>query len=196
MTDRATVLTGVYIGKTGILKEEGHRSAIVKSLVCERLRLDETGLEGDEQADLSAHGGADRALHYYPPEHYAFWRAEFPRHAEKFAPGTFGENVSASGFTEENVHIGDVFRIGTAVVEVSVPRKPCWKLNHRFEIATLSKRVQDERRSGWFFRVLEPGELQLDDTCTRIHAIGHDFENAVGHLPRAPAGSRCAAYGA
>ena len=95
MTDRATPLTGVYTGRTDILKEEGHRSAIVKSLVRKRLRLDSGGLEGDEQADLSAHGGAYRALHYYPSEHYAFWLAAFPRHAEKFAPGTFGENVSA-----------------------------------------------------------------------------------------------------
>lgn len=84
--------------------------------------------------------------------------------------GTFGENVSASGWTEDNVQIGDVFRIGSAIVEISVPRKPCWKLNHRFEIPTLSKQVQDERRSGWFFRVLEPGDLQVGDACTRIES--------------------------
>ncbi|MBA2408501.1 MAG: MOSC domain-containing protein [Gammaproteobacteria bacterium] len=170
MTDRATPLTGVYTGRTDILKEEGHRSAIVKSLVRKRLRLDSGGLEGDEQADLSAHGGADRALHYYPSEHYAFWLAAFPRHAEKFAPGTFGENVSAAGFTEKNVQIGDAFRIDSAILEISVPRNPCWKLNHRFEIPSFSRQVQNERRSGWFFRVLGPDALQLGDACTRIQS--------------------------
>ncbi|MGH8503689.1 MAG: MOSC domain-containing protein [Gammaproteobacteria bacterium] len=168
MADRATLLQGVFTGKTGILKEEGHPSAIVKTLVHDRLTLTKLGLDGDEQADRSMHGGPERALHQYPPEHYRVWKAEFPRHAEKFQPGTFGENISAPGWSEENVRIGDVFRIGTAIVEVSQPRTPCWKLNHRFEIATLAKRVQETGSSGWFFRVIEPGELQLGDACTLI----------------------------
>jgi MOSC domain-containing protein YiiM len=168
MADPAAILRGVYTGKTEVLKEEGHRSAIVKSLTRERLTLTKLGLKSDEQADRGAHGGLDRALHQYPPQHYKVWQAEFPGDAHKFEPGTFGENISTSGWSEESVCIGDVFKIGTAIVAVSQPRIPCWKLNHRFGIPTLAKRVHDTGLTGWFFRVLEPGDIQLGDSYVRI----------------------------
>ncbi len=168
MAKRGTILGGVYTGKTKMLKEEGYRSAITKRLTRERLTLTKLGLKGDEQADQSAHGGADRALHLYPPQHYKVWRAEFPRDAQKFEPGTFGENISTPGWSEESVCIGDEFRIGTAIVAVSEPRIPCSKLNHRFGIPTLVKRVHDTGLTGWFFRVLQPGNIQLGDPYPRV----------------------------
>jgi MOSC domain-containing protein YiiM len=168
MADPAAILRGVYTGKTEVLKEEGHRSAIVKSLTRERLTLTKLGLKSDEQADRGAHGGLDRALHQYPPQHYKVWQAEFPGDAHKFEPGTFGENISTSGWSEESVCIGDVFKIGTAIVAVSQPRIPCSKLNHRFGIPTLVKRVHDTGLTGWFFRVLEPGNIQLGDPYSRV----------------------------
>jgi MOSC domain-containing protein YiiM len=168
MANRGTILGGVYTGKTKILKEEGYRSAINKRLTRERLTLTKLGLKGDEQADQSAHGGPDRALHLYPPQHYKVWQAEFLRDAQKFEPGTFGENISIPGWSEESVCIGDEFRIGTAIVAVSQPRIPCSKLNHRFGIPTLVKRVHDTGLTGWFFRVLEPGNIQLGDPYSRV----------------------------
>jgi MOSC domain-containing protein YiiM len=168
VADRGTILGGVYTGKAEVLKEEGYRSAITKRLTRERLTLTKLGLTGDEQADQRAHGGPDRALHQYPPQHYKVWQAEFPGDAHKFEPGTFGENISIPGWSEESVCIGDVFKIGTAIVAVSQPRIPCSKLNHRFGIPTLVKRVHDTGLTGWFFRVLAPGDIQLGDPYSRI----------------------------
>lgn len=167
-SDSTTILCGVYTGKVEVLKEDGRCSAIVKSFTRERLTLTVLGLNGDEQVDRDAHGGPDRALHQYPSQHYKVWQAEFPEHAQKFTPGTFGENISTPGWSEESVCIGDIFRIGTAVLAVSQPRIPCWKLNHRVGIPILAKRVHDTGLTGWFFRVLEPGAIQLGDSCARI----------------------------
>jgi len=124
------------------------------------LRLTANGFEGDEQGDRRHHGGPDKAVHHYPEEHYTAWRLDLPEvQAEQFRIGAFGENLVTVGLTEANVCVGDVFRLGDALIQVSQARQPCWKLNLRFGILDMSRRVQDSSRTGWYYRVLETGEV-------------------------------------
>jgi MOSC domain-containing protein YiiM len=147
-------------------------SAIRKSVVKGSISITRLGLIGDEQADLSVHGGPEKAVHHYAFDHYALWRAKAPEHPKLGAPGAFGENISTLGLTEENVCIGDRFRLGTALVEVSQPRQPCWKQAHVMEWTTLPKMMVRERKSGWYYRVIEEGAVAASDVMTleaRLH---------------------------
>jgi MOSC domain-containing protein YiiM len=114
----------------------------------------------------------EQALHHYPFDHYAAWRGEWQAGAFGLARldacGAFGENISTMGMTEANVCVGDVYRIGGAIVQVSQPRQPCWKLNLRFGRAGMSRAVQDTRRTGWYHRLLEAGEIGAGDTVERL----------------------------
>jgi MOSC domain-containing protein YiiM len=162
----------VMTGKVAPLGDQGKHSAIGKTPVDGRVWLGETGLEGDQQAEVKIHGGPEKALHQYPFDHYARWRTAWP--ADEFdiarldERGAFGENISASHMTETDVCVGDVYRMGGAVVQVSQPRQPCWKLNLRFGRADMSRAVQDSRRTGWYYRVLEAGEVGAGDTIERL----------------------------
>src|ERR1700722_7035284 len=147
--------------RTGRVKTLGPvLSAIDKELRHGPVALGELGFEGDEQADRTFHGGPDKAVLHYAMENYDAWRAEFPMDAAQFQSGRFGENLVGRGFHEENVCIGDVFRIGGAIVEVSQPRNPCFKLNHRFQQPTMARRVQETGRTGWYYRVVTPGLVE------------------------------------
>lgn len=119
-------------------------------------------LAGDGQADLRHHGGPEKAVNVYPAEHYPYWATELgvmelPRPA-------FGENFTTAGLLEAAVCIGDVFGLGTALVQLSQPRQPCWKLNRRWRIPDLAWRVQQSGRTGWYFRVLREGEVEAGQT--------------------------------
>jgi MOSC domain-containing protein YiiM len=152
------------IGRVEPFGPGGEPSAIAKQTVAGPLLLGPDGLAGDQQADRRHHGGADKALHHYPYDHYAAWRRELPEcHALLAAPGAFGENIASLGLTEAEVCLGDCVRIGRAIVQVSQGRQPCWKLNHRFGIADMVARVRASGRTGWYYRVLEPGELGAGD---------------------------------
>jgi MOSC domain-containing protein YiiM len=131
-------------------------------------RIAATGLPGDEVADRRHHGGADKALHHYPRDHYPAWRAEIGGAPLLDAPGAFGENVSATGWTEDTVCIGDVIRFGTALLQVSQGRQPCFKLNLRFDVRDMALRVQRSGRTGWYYRVLAEGLAQEGDALERI----------------------------
>jgi len=135
-------------------------SAIAKHHVTAPLQLTLLGLGGDEQGDRLHHGGPDKALHHYPADHYPRWREELPQVAvERWGIGTFGENLAPSGLTEEQVCIGDVFRLGPTLIQISQIRQPCWKLNVRLGVDDMAQRVQDRVRTGWYYRVLETGEV-------------------------------------
>jgi MOSC domain-containing protein YiiM len=129
------------------------------------------GLAPDEQADRRVHGGPEMALHLYPLDHHAFWRGEIGDHPALDEPGGFGSNLAVAGLTEDMVHIGDRFRLGSALIEVSQPRQPCWKIEHRFGHKGLVARIIESGRSGWYFRVLETGEVAAGDSLERV-AIG------------------------
>ena len=138
-------------------------SGIAKTPVDRPLRLSTTGFDGDAQADTRVHGGPDKAVHHYPFDHYALWRAEVGERPALTAPGGFGENLSTCGLDETQVAIGDVFRLGSVLIEVSQGRQPCWKLNLRLDVPVMAQRVQTTGRTGWYYRVLEPGLVAPGD---------------------------------
>lgn len=148
----------VYTGK--IRAFLGSRpSAIEKYQIEGELLLHACGLSGDEQAEKKIHGGPDRALCHYPREHYAEWQREFPDIAGSFEAPGFGENLSTVGLTEHNVYIGDIFRWGEALIQVTQPRSPCFKLNFHFPINNLSQLMQQSGRVGWLYRVVSGGQV-------------------------------------
>jgi MOSC domain-containing protein YiiM len=150
----------LLIGRAIPFGPNGEPSAIGKQCATGPLHLSVSGLLGDEQGDHLHHGGPDKALHHYPGEHYAVWRHELPRvAADRFSTGGFGENLATVGLTEQNVCVGDIFRLGTALIQVSQARQPCWKLNIRFGVPDMAKRVQESARTGWYYRVLGSGEV-------------------------------------
>jgi MOSC domain-containing protein YiiM len=136
-------------------------TGIYKSPIAGRTRLHSLNLEGDKQADLSVHGGQDKAVYAYPSEHYPYWKRELPG---VYLPwGAFGENFTTAGLLEGAVCIGDRFTIGTAEVVVTQPRIPCYKLNAKFDRDDLAKRFLASRRSGFYLRVLREGEVGPGD---------------------------------
>ena len=150
----------------GALRPLGPRkvmSGIVKTPVSAPVWLGSTGLENDSQGDTRNHGGPEKAALHYSLDHYAAWRAEIGDAAPLAGPGGFGENFSSSGLTENDVAVGDIFRIGGARIQVSQGRQPCWKLNARFDVDDMARRVQNTGRTGWYYRVLEPGRVEPQD---------------------------------
>lgn len=139
------------------------------------LMLTREGLESDEQADLRVHGGIEKALHHYPRDHYPTWRTDLGDLDVLNRPGAFGENLSTLGLTETNVAVGDIFRLGAALVQVSQGRQPCWKLSRRFDTADMARRVQDSGRTGWYFRVLHPGLVAPGDSLDLVDRLAPDW---------------------
>ena len=126
--------------------------------------LAQTNLAGDGQADLVNHGGSDKAVLAYASAHYPGWREQLDR--PDLPHGAFGENFTVDGLTEDTVSIGDVYRLGTALVQVSQPRQPCWKLARRWRIKELPALVEHTGRTGWYLRVLEEGEVSPGQPLT------------------------------
>nr|WP_276562463.1 MOSC domain-containing protein [Hoeflea prorocentri] len=143
-------------------------SAILKHSAEGPLSLGKTGLEGDQQADLSVHGGPERAVHHYASEHMAFWCETYADTDFQFVPGCFGENISTSGVHEENLCLGDVLTMGTAKVQVCQGRQPCWKLNEHTGIASMAARFQKSARTGWYYRIIETGMVEAGDEMALI----------------------------
>ncbi|MEW5769599.1 MAG: MOSC domain-containing protein [Pseudomonadota bacterium] len=167
-TPAPTRLLSLHLGRIRAFGPRGEPSAIDKQPHAGAARIGPLGLEADAQADRRHHGGPDKALHHYPREHYAPWCAELPGQAALFVPGGFGENLSTLGLTEATVCVGDVFGLGNAVLQVSQGRKPCWKLNTRFGVEDMARRVQDTGRTGWYYRVLQAGEVTAGDALALL----------------------------
>lgn len=127
-----------------------------------RIAARRLGLDGDQQAEKKIHGGPDRALCHYPREHYADWIRDFPQQAERFCAPAFGENLSTTGLTEQNVYIGDIFRWGEALIQVTQPRSPCFKLNFHFAINDMAQLMQNSGKTGWLYRVIAGGQVSSD----------------------------------
>lgn len=126
------------------------------------------GLAGDTQADRRVHGGPEKALHQYPVAHYAMLAAAFPEAGELLVPGALGENLSAPGWNEASIAIGDIFQFGDARIQVSQPRSPCWKIDHRFGVEGMAQHIAEQRITGWYFRVLEEGAVEPGAVFERI----------------------------
>jgi MOSC domain-containing protein YiiM len=141
-------------------------TGIFKEPVAQRVGLRRLNLDGDQQADLSVHGGAEKAVYAYPAEHYGFWAAEFPD--MQLPWGMFGENLTTLGLDEQSVKIGDRLRIGSAELIVTQPRMPCYKLGLRFGRDDIVKRFLQSQRSGFYLAVLREGEVGAGDAIAWI----------------------------
>lgn len=179
----------VFAGGTGVLKPEGQRSGIFKRRRSGPARVEILGIVGDEHADRRVHGGPEKAVHHYAAENYELLAQAFAQCAHELIPGSLGENISAHGLTEQNVHIGDVFQVGSAVLQVSQPRSPCWKINHRFDAERMSMHVAKERITGWYYRVLQPGFIEATDVIelldrqTQRFSIDEFWQVQLSHRP-------------
>ena len=164
-------VVAVSVGRPREIEWRGRRveTSIFKTPVAGRVRVGRLDLEGDEQADLSVHGGAEKAVYAYPVEHYPWWRRELPDAELSWA--AFGENFTTEGLLESGVCIGDRFRVGTAELVVTQPRTPCFKLGIRFGRPEMVKRFQQSGRSGFYFRVAREGEVGAGDA---IELLEHD----------------------
>ena len=158
----------VLTGKTDPSFSPRASSAMAKAARAGAVAIGPLGLGGDEQADLSVHGGPDKAIHHYPADHYPFWRTMTGGNPLLDAPGAFGENISTLGMIEREVCIGDRFRLGTALVETSQGRQPCWKLGHRLGDPAAVSLVVTHGFSGWYYRVIEPGQVRAGDEIALI----------------------------
>ena len=169
------LLDALLTGRAQPFTRPGSRSGIAKAPRQEPLAVTALGLAGDEQGDLRVHGGVEKAIHHYPREHYAAWRRELGEHSLLEQPGAFGENFSTTGWTEGDVCLGDVIRAGSALLQVSQERMPCWKLSDRFGIADLALRVQESGRTGWYYRVIEEGTVRAGDPLQLVERAHADW---------------------
>lgn len=156
----------------------GTTSAIDKQIQLGRQFADVEGFTNDEQADRRVHGGPDKAIHIYPFEHYQRWRNDLGEKTLFENPGAFGENISCEGLDESMVCLHDKFQIGSAVVQITQGRMPCWKLNVRCDEPDMSLRFQNSLRTGWYFAVLTPGKIGAGDEITLLERPYPDWSVA------------------
>jgi MOSC domain-containing protein YiiM len=166
-------LVSIQVGKPrvvpGVVLQDGQEvsTGIFKSPVQGRVQLRWLDLEGDQQADLTVHGGQDKAVYAYPSEHYPYWQKQLP--GVDLPWGAFGENFTTAGLLEDTVCLGDSFRVGTSEVVVTQPRLPCFKLNLKFERGDMAKKFTASHRSGFYLRVLKEGEVGAGDEIVSLH---------------------------
>ncbi len=166
---------------TGLPREIFHegrmiRTAIFKTAIACRVRVNALNIDGDRQADLTVHGGASKAVYAYPAEHYGFWRRELPQ--IELPWGSFGENLTTEGLLENTLHIGDRLCIGTVELVVTEPRLPCYKLNAKFKREDMIKRFLRSRRTGFYFSVAREGELGSGDDIQILSRDEHHISVA------------------
>ncbi|MEN2768111.1 MOSC domain-containing protein [Ornithinibacillus xuwenensis] len=142
--------------ETGMFKHE----------VNEPIWLSKTGLVGDEVADTKNHGGLEKAIFAYPIEHYDYWREDLP--IDTIGIGAMGENLAVKNMEEASVCIGDIYQLGETVIQVSQPRKPCWKPGRRYFVPDFVLRIKNTGRTGWYYRVLQEGEVKAGLELTLV----------------------------
>jgi MOSC domain-containing protein YiiM len=161
-------IMSLQVGLPRVMDPHGQpwTTATFKYPVSGKVALSWLGLAGDGQADLENHGGVDKAVLVYSEEHFERWRRElFP---EGLTPGAFGENFTVQGLNETNVSVGDVYEVGSARVEVSQPRQPCWKQAQRYGIKDLVVKIIRSGRTGWYLRVRREGSVEAGDVMTLV----------------------------
>lgn len=146
--------------------ERQWESAIFKNEAEGEVWLSETGLVGDEVADKKNHGGPEKAVFAYPIKHYTYWKEKLER--DDMTMGAMGENFTVLEMDEFTVCIGDTYRLGDAIIQVSQPRQPCWKPARRFQIIDLALQIQNSGKTGWYFRVLQEGNVQADSALDLV----------------------------
>jgi MOSC domain-containing protein YiiM len=192
---RQVVSVNVALPRTLTWKGRAVQTGIFKTPVSGRVRVRGLNLEGDRQADLSVHGGPDKAIYAYPSEHYEYWRGEFPD--MELPWGMFGENLTTMGLLEVQINVGDQFHIGTVTAMVTQPRVPCYKLAAKFGREDIVKRFLASGRSGFYLKVVQEGEVGAGDaielisrdshavTVADVASLYHDGTGKLGLLQRA-----------
>lgn len=192
----------ILTGRVRLLDEtRGLSSAVCKTPHTDPVDLSFTGLKGDEHGHPQYHGGEEMALHHYPFDHYSHWKKRFPNATPFSAPGAFGENLSTTGITERTLCVGDILRIGSATVQVSQGRQPCYILDAYLGVEGFAAEMQETRFTGWYYRVLQEGRIAPDDPIElteRLHpewtidevqrilyadTLNRDALKALGTLP-------------
>jgi MOSC domain-containing protein YiiM len=164
----AGALIAIFAGKPQVVTDgrgEPVTTSIFKLPVAGPVMVRTLNIDGDQQSDLSVHGGVDKAVYCYPSEHYASWRSELERELDY---GAFGENLTISGFLETELHIGDVLAVGDAVLQVSEPRYPCFKLGIKLNDPFVLRPFQKSGRSGFYCRVLQEGVIEAGQTIELV----------------------------
>lgn len=174
------IIRYLSVGRPALLPDSDVLSAIVKEPVEERVHLGQLGFAGDEQADLKHHGGSEKAVCCYSYDHYPFWEKRLGR---TLSPSAFGENLTVEGATEVDVRIGDIYRVGEALVQVSQPRIPCHKVDRKFGQKGVTARMTETCFTGFYLRVLEAGGVQAGDRFAledrNAHAPSVAFANQI-----------------
>ena len=160
----------LFIGGISALPGSGRPSGIYKQRVEAPLELGFEGFAGDQQADRRVHGGPEKAVHLYPAAHYAKLAARFPEAAGQLIPGSIGENISTAELDESAVRIGDIFRLGSALLQVCQPRNPCWKIDERYSIEGMAAFIAEQDLTGWYWRVIDPGRVSPGDPLALAQA--------------------------
>ncbi len=161
-------IASLNIGKIQEFKkgDQTVTSGINKTPTNQRLKVGHLGIEGDEIADLTVHGGKEKAVYAYPFEHYQYWKDKLDR--QDLGPGIFGENLTVTGYLEDSVYLGDVFKAGSATLQVTIPRQPCFKLNLKFNDNSMVKQFLSSGKSGYYFKVLEEGTVEAGNEFKEV----------------------------
>jgi MOSC domain-containing protein YiiM len=161
----------INVGTPTEIGRKGNRkilSGILKQPIRGPVTVRKLNLDGDRQADLSVHGGVNKAVYAYPSEHYAYWPRKFPE--MKMDWGLFGENLTTEGLLEKNVYVGDQFEIGTSVFEVTQPRFPCFRLGIRFGDRSMITSFLESERIRFYLKVLKEGQVEAGDRIGQVHS--------------------------
>ncbi len=157
------IQVAIFTGGIQPLPTSGRPTGMFKSPVLSPIDLKEAGFVGDQQADRRVHGGPDKAVHLYPARHYARLASSFPEIAAALVPGALGENLSAADIDERDVRIGDIWQLGSARLQVSQPRSPCWKIDERFACEGIAAMIARSHLTGWYLRVTQTGTVSPAD---------------------------------
>jgi len=160
--------TILFIGDIRPLPHSGRPTGIYKHASDIALEIGPEGFIADHQADRRVHGGPEKAVHFYPSDHYARLASRFPEAKTALQPGSMGENISLAGLDESQVHVGETFTLGSACLQLCQPRNPCWKIDERFDCDGMAAFIAEQGLTGWYFRVLTPGLARSGDRLIRL----------------------------
>jgi MOSC domain-containing protein YiiM len=163
----------LFIGQVQALPVSGRPTAMYKTQVQGPVELGLEGFVGDQHADLRVHGGPEKAVHLYPSTYYAKLAAQFGDAAPLLVPGSMGENLATDELDEHDVRLGDVWQLGSALIQVCQPRNPCWKIDERFGADGMALFIDQHLLTGWYWRVLQTGVVNPTDTLLLHEAASH-----------------------
>ena len=158
----------LFRGELGFLEPDGVSTGIFKMPV-ETANIDVNGIIGDVQADKRFHGGPEKALHQFAVSSYKKIVVQFPDLRDNAVVGSLGENISSDSLDDTAVLIGDIYKFGGVLIQVSQPRRPCWKINHKFDDDRLAKFIAQQHITGWYYRVLAPGVVNVGDSIELVN---------------------------